>query len=47
MQLEPNDLLLFARVVDEGSFSKAAQRLSSRLYGVAGITALETRSASG
>jgi DNA-binding transcriptional LysR family regulator len=24
--LEPNDLLLFARVVDEGSFSRAAQR---------------------
>jgi DNA-binding transcriptional LysR family regulator len=27
MQLEPNDLLLFARVVDEGSFSRAAERL--------------------
>jgi DNA-binding transcriptional LysR family regulator len=27
MTLEPNDLLLFARVVDEGSFSRAAQRL--------------------
>lgn len=27
MHLEPNDLLLFARVVDEGSFSKAADRL--------------------
>jgi DNA-binding transcriptional LysR family regulator len=27
MQLEPNDLLLFARVVDEGSFSRAADRL--------------------
>jgi len=28
MPLEPNDLLLFAHVVDEGSFSKAAERLS-------------------
>lgn len=28
MQLEPNDLLLFARVVDEGSFSRAAERLA-------------------
>jgi DNA-binding transcriptional LysR family regulator len=27
MGLEPNDLLLFARVVDEGSFSRAAERL--------------------
>lgn len=27
MQLEPNDLLLFARVVAEGSFSRAAERL--------------------
>ena len=27
-RLEPNDLLLFARVVDEGSFSRAAERLS-------------------
>jgi DNA-binding transcriptional LysR family regulator len=24
MDLEPNDLMLFARVVDEGSFSRAA-----------------------
>ena len=28
MNLEPNDLLLFAHVVDEGSFSRAATRLS-------------------
>lgn len=28
MNLEPNDLLLFARVVDEGSFSRAAERLA-------------------
>jgi len=28
MDLEPNDLLLFARVVDEGSFSRAAERLN-------------------
>lgn len=27
MNLEPNDLFLFARVVDEGSFSRAAERL--------------------
>src|SRR4029453_4136500 len=27
MKLEPNDLLLYARVVDEGSFSRAAARL--------------------
>jgi DNA-binding transcriptional LysR family regulator len=27
MNLEPNDLYLFARVVDEGSFSRAAERL--------------------
>lgn len=27
-KLDPNDLLLFARVVDEGSFSRAAARLS-------------------
>lgn len=27
MALEPNDLLLFARVVDEGSFSRAAERI--------------------
>ena len=27
MNLEPNDLVLFARVADEGSFSRAAQRL--------------------
>src|SRR5213075_2275138 len=27
MDLEPNDLLVFARVVDEGSFSRAAERL--------------------
>ena len=25
--LEPNDLLLYARVVDEGSFSRAGERL--------------------
>src|SRR5436309_15457724 len=28
MDLAPNDLLLFARVVDEGSFSRAAERLN-------------------
>ncbi len=27
VNIEPNDLLLFARVVDEGSFSRAAERL--------------------
>jgi DNA-binding transcriptional LysR family regulator len=28
LRLDPNDLFLFARVVDEGSFSRAAERLS-------------------
>lgn len=28
MQLDPNDLLLFSKVVDEGSFSRAAERLN-------------------
>ena len=28
VKLEPNDLLLFARVADEGSFSRAAERLA-------------------
>ena len=27
MELEPNDLLLFARIVNEGSFSRAAERM--------------------
>ena len=27
MELEANDLLLFARVADEGSFTRAAERL--------------------
>ncbi len=27
MELEPNDLLLFARIVNEGSFSRAAERI--------------------
>ena len=27
MDLEPNDLMLFARVADEGSFSRAAERV--------------------
>lgn len=43
MELEPNDLLLFARVVDEGSFSRAAQRLempkSSLSRRIAGLEA--------
>ncbi len=26
MDVEPNDLMLFARVADEGSFSRAAER---------------------
>ncbi len=43
MQLKPNDLLFFARVVDEGSFSKAAQRLVVPVSTVSRrITALET-----
>ncbi|HSI22438.1 MAG TPA: LysR family transcriptional regulator [Methylophilaceae bacterium] len=28
MNIDPNDLLLFARIVDEGSFSRAAERLA-------------------
>jgi len=44
MNLEPNDLLLFARVVDEGSFSRAAQRLEVPVSTVSRrITILETR----
>jgi DNA-binding transcriptional LysR family regulator len=43
MQLEPNDLLLFARVVEEGSFSKAAQRVSVPVSTVSRrMTALES-----
>lgn len=42
MELEPNDLLLFARVVEEGSFSKAAQRLGAPVSTVSRrISALE------
>ena len=44
MQLEPNDLLLFARVVEEGSFSRAAQRLGVPISTVSRrITTLETQ----
>ena len=44
MNLEPNDLLLFARVVDEGSFSRAAQRLEVPVSTISRrITILETR----
>jgi DNA-binding transcriptional LysR family regulator len=44
MQLEPNDLLLFARVVEEGSFSRAAQRLDVPISTVSRrITSLETQ----
>src|SRR5258708_21908651 len=43
MQLEPNDLLLFACVVDEGSFARAGQRLAGPGSTVSRrITALET-----
>src|SRR5260370_18281835 len=43
MQLKPNDVLLFARVVDEGSLSKAAQGLAVPVSTVSRrITALET-----
>ena len=42
--LEPNDLLLFARVVEEGSFSKAADRLGIPVSTASRrITALETQ----
>jgi len=44
MNLEANDLLLFARVADEGSLSKAAQRLGLPKSTVSRrISALETR----
>jgi DNA-binding transcriptional LysR family regulator len=44
MTLEPNDLLLFARVVDEGSFSRAAERLKLPKSTVSRrVTALEAQ----
>jgi DNA-binding transcriptional LysR family regulator len=44
MDLEPNDLLLFARVVDEGSFSRAAARLGLPKSTVSRrVAALETK----
>lgn len=43
MHLEPNDLLLFAKVVDEGSFSRAAERMGLPKSTLSRrITALET-----
>jgi DNA-binding transcriptional LysR family regulator len=44
MSLEPNDLMLFARVVDEGSFSRAAERVGLPKSTVSRrIAALETQ----
>ncbi len=44
MDIEPNDLLLFARVVDEGSFSRAAERLGFPKSTVSRrVAALETQ----
>jgi DNA-binding transcriptional LysR family regulator len=44
MKLEPNDLVLFARVVDEGSFSRAAERLGYPKSTVSRrVAALETQ----
>ncbi|MFZ6725116.1 LysR family transcriptional regulator [Undibacterium sp. MH2W] len=44
MQLEANDLLLFARVIEEGSFSKAADRLGMPKSSLSRrISALETQ----
>jgi DNA-binding transcriptional LysR family regulator len=44
MKLEPNDLVLFARVVDEGSFSRAADRLGHPKSTVSRrVAALETQ----
>jgi DNA-binding transcriptional LysR family regulator len=44
MNLEPNDLLLFARVVDEGSFTRAAGRLGLPKSTVSRrVAALETQ----
>ncbi|MEO6352769.1 MAG: LysR family transcriptional regulator [Oxalobacteraceae bacterium] len=44
MYLDPNDLLLFARVVEEGSFSRAAERMAMPKSTLSRrITALETQ----
>src|SRR5574338_707499 len=44
MELEPNDLLLFARVADSGSFSRGAERMGLPKSSVSRrIAALETR----
>ena len=44
MNVEPNDLVLFARVVDEGSFSRAAERLGYPKSTVSRrVAALETQ----
>ncbi|MFZ6819116.1 LysR family transcriptional regulator [Undibacterium sp. Ji22W] len=44
MQLDPNDLLLFSRVVSEGSFSRAAERLNMPKSSLSRrITALEAQ----
>ncbi|MES1163669.1 MAG: LysR family transcriptional regulator, partial [Rhizobacter sp.] len=44
MNLEPNDLMLFARVADEGSFSAAALRLGLQKSTVSRrLAALETQ----
>jgi DNA-binding transcriptional LysR family regulator len=44
MNLEPNDLLLFARVVEEGSFSRAAERMGMPKSTLSRrITALESQ----
>jgi DNA-binding transcriptional LysR family regulator len=44
VNLEPNDLVLFARVVDEGSFSRAAERLGLPKSTVSRrVAALETQ----
>jgi DNA-binding transcriptional LysR family regulator len=44
MNIEPNDLVLFARVVDEGSFSRAAERLGFPKSTVSRrVAALETQ----
>jgi len=44
MRLEPNDLLLFARVIEEGSFSRTAERMQIPLSTVSRrISALEAQ----
>ena len=42
MEIEPNDLLLFARIVEAGSFSAAAARVNAALDGLEQVRAAFT-----